>query len=477
MSTEETKLDCLLISPPVYYREGENIWKEIDSNFPPLGLASIAGYVREKGFSVEIIDCNIDAPSVEAFEKYFLQHYKDAGKSPRVIGFTASTSYVKKAYQMAEICRRLYPQSVIVFGGVHATFMSDEVISLPYVDIVVLGEGELTMEEILAGKNPAEIDGIIYKADGKVNRTAPRSRIINLDALPMPAYDLLPIPKYKPAKGSYKKLPAMSMMTSRGCPGRCTFCNKTLGNQMIFKSADGIFKEIKYLADNYGIKQIMFYDDTFTVFRKNVMDLCDLLLESKMDIAWTCFARVDYVDDQMLLKMHAAGCHQIMFGVENIDESVLKNINKKINLPQVINAVKWTKASGIECRLAFMVGNPGDNREIIEKNIKFIKKLDPDLLIVNITTPFPGTEMFSWAKERNLILTYDWDDYNLAKPVMRLENLTEHEIADFYKLMYRSIYFRPKFVLKKLFSIRSFDDFKVLFEGASALLSFISHNN
>ncbi len=472
-ATEVAPLDCLLISPPVHYLEGENIWKEIDSNFPPLGLASIAAHVRSKGFGVEIIDCNIDAPSVEAFEKHFTNHYKAAGRQLRVIGLTAATCYVKKAYQIGEICRRLYPEALIVFGGVHATFMSDEVINQPFVDVVAVGEGEITMEEILAGKNLAEIDGIIYKEAGEIRHAGARQRIKDLDSLPLPAYDLLPVLKYRPAKGSYKKLPAMSMMTSRGCPGRCTFCNKTLGSQMVFKSAAGVFAEIKYLADHYGVRQIMFYDDTFTVMRKNVMELCRLLIENGMDLSWTCFARVDYVDEEMLKSMKAAGCHQIMYGVENIDESVLKNINKKINLPQVIDAVRWTKAAGIECRLAFMVGNPGDNREIVERNIDFIKKVNPDYLIVNITTPYPGTEMFAWAKEHDLILTYDWDDYNLAKPVMRLENMTEQEINACYRTMYRRVYFRPQYILKKLFSIRSLDDIRVLYEGALALGSFV----
>ncbi len=467
------RLDCLLVSPPVHYREGDNIWKEIDSNFPPLGLASIAGHVREKGFSVEIIDCNIDARSVEAFAKHFQEGYKEAGKVPRVIGITASTCYVKKAYQIAGICRSLYPESLVVFGGVHATFMSDEVIGQSAVDVVVVGEGEITMEEILSGKPLAEIDGIVYKEAGETKRTGPRQRISDLDALAMPAYDLLPILKYKPAKGSYKRLPAMSMMTSRGCPGRCTFCNKTLGNKMVFKSAAGIVAEIEYLVDHYGIRQIMFYDDTFTVLRKNVMELCRLLGEKKLDLSWTCFARVDYVDEEMLGAMRAAGCHQIMYGVENIDESVLKNINKKIDVPQVVRAVQYTKAAGIECRLAFMVGNPGDDREIVERNIRFIIRVNPDLLIVNVTTPFPGTEMFAWAKERNLLLTQDWDDYNLAKPVMRLENMTEQEIQDCYRMMYRRVYFRPGYLLKKLSGIRTRDDLRVLFEGALALGAFI----
>jgi len=265
----------------------------------------------------------------------------------------------------------------------------------------------------------------------------------------------------------------MNMMTSRGCPGKCTFCSKTLGTRLVFKSAGKIFEEIQYLIKNYGIKQILFYDDTFTVYRDNVIKLCDLVMTNKIDINWTCFARVDFVDFEMLKKMKKAGCHQIMYGVENIDEVVLKNLNKNINLNQVVNATQWTKKAGIECRLAFMVGSPGDNEEIIRKNIKFVNKLNPDWLVINITTPFPGTTMFNWAKEKDLILTYNWDDYTLAKPIMKLENLDSNQIKNLYKLMYRSFYFRPAFIFKKLLGIRTIDDIKILFGGLKSLFSFL----
>ncbi|MBI4709144.1 MAG: cobalamin B12-binding domain-containing protein [Candidatus Portnoybacteria bacterium] len=476
MPESKKQLDCLLISPPTFYRDDKNIWKEINSNFPPLGLADMAGYVCEHGHSVKIVDCNIEAPSVESFEKYFITNFLNDFKSIKVIGLTSVTSTIKKAYEIAKICKKYYPEALIVFGGVHATFVTKEVIEHEFVDIVVVGEGEITLEEILAGKELEQIDGIVFKkqegGEIKIITNRSRQRIMDLNAMPLPAYDLLPILKYKPAKGSYKKLPAMSMMTSRGCPGRCTFCSKTLGNVMVFKSAETIFKEIKFLVESYGIKQILFYDDTFTVFRENVIKLCDLFIENKMDLAWTCFARVDFIDFSMLEKMKKAGCHQIMYGVENIDETVLRNINKKINLEQVINATAWTKKAGIECRLAFMVGNPGDSVSAIKKNIEFVKKINPDLLIVNITTPFPGTEMFKWAHEKGLILTYDWDDYTLAKPVMKLENMSVEEIRNLYRIMFRSFYFRPRYIINKILSIRSLDDFKILFDGLKALVSF-----
>ncbi|MFH1052994.1 MAG: radical SAM protein [Candidatus Woesearchaeota archaeon] len=475
------KLDCLLISPPSWYKEEDNIWKEVNSNFPPLGLADLAGFIRAKGFSIKILDCDIYAPSVESFRPLFIKEFFSKFSDIRVIGLTTLTCNIKKVYKLAEICKEFFPEAKVTVGGVHATFSTDEVIKNKNIDIAVIGEGEITLAEILDKKNLEDIDGIMFKKrkGGKIFsfRTKPRQRIMNLDEMPMPAYDLLPILKYQPAKGSYKKLPAMSMMTSRGCPGRCTFCSKTLGTLMFFKSAEKIFEDIQYLIKNYGIRQIQFYDDTFTVNRQNVMKLCDLLLENKVDISWTCFARVDYVDFEMLQKMKSAGCHQIMYGVENIDENVLRNINKKTNVEQVLNANKWTKKAGIESRLAFMVGNPGDNKEIIMKNVKFVNKLNPDLLIVNITTPFPGTAMFEWAKNKNLILTYDWDDYTLAKPVMRLEDLSADDIKELYKLMYRKFYFRPGYVIRKIAKIRSIDDVKILLSGVNALFSFFKPGN
>ena len=475
------RLDCLLSSPPIFYEDSENIWKEGNSNFPPLGLASIGAYARHNGYSVKIIDCNIVSSSVESFQDFFEKNYAEKYSDIRVIGITSVTCTIKKAYKIAKICKEIYPDAIIVFGGVHATFVTDEVINNNFIDIISLGESEHTFKEILDAKNPLKIDGIVFKKKTKrgynIIRNKNRDRIVDLDSLPMPAYDLLPIEKYRPAKGTYKRLPAMSMMTSRGCPGRCTFCSKTMGNRLVFKSAEKIFDEIMYLIENYGIRQILFYDDTFTVYKKNVEKLCDMILENNVDISWTCFARVDFIDPDMLSKMKTAGCHQIMYGVENVDETVLKNINKKINIPQVVNVVRWTKKAGIECRLSFMVGNPGDNEQIIRKNIKFVNKINPDLLVVNITTPFPGTAMFKWAKERNLILTYDWDDYTLAKPVMRLENLSAEQIKDLYKLMYRSFYFRPSFIIKRLLSIRSLDDASILLGGSTALLSFFKPKN
>ncbi len=476
---DKKSLDCLLISP-YFHQDSESIMKGIASNFTPLGLAFLAAYVRQKGYSVRILDCNIHCPSLKEVRIFFEKTFVPEFKNIRIIGLTVITPTVKKAYKIAEICKEFYPDSIIVFGGTHATFLADEVIDNKVVDIVVAGEGEITLEEILAGKDLEKIKGIVFRKRinnrDEIIRTPPRERIVDLDSLPMPAYDLLPVLKYKPAKGSYKRLPAVEIITSRGCPGRCTFCNRTLGNGLTFHSIERIFEEIQWLIKNYKTQQLFICDDTFTVNRDNVVKFCDMLIKNKIDISWVCSARVDLVDFEMLKKMQKAGCNQIVYGVESSEETVLKNINKKISPGEVINAVKLTKKAGLECRLSFMLGSPGDSAEIIRENIKFLNKVNPDILLVNITTPFPGTDMFNWAKEKDLILTYDWDEYTQSKPIMRIKGLTSKQIIGFYKLMYRSFYLRPAYILKRVFNIRSFNDFKRNLEGLNALFSFFYEN-
>lgn len=464
-------LDAVLINPCLFKKES-NIWEKIDSCFPSLGLASIAGYVRDRGFKVKIIDAPALRLSVESFEKYlkFNKQYYQA----RYIGFTAVTFLVKNAYEMAKIAKRIYPSAKIVFGGVHPTVLPEEVIKQLEVDIVVVGEGEITFGEILDGKDLSEIRGIVFKKESQIINNPVRERIGNLDELPFPAYDLLPMDRYYPAKGSYERLPAISMLTSRGCPGRCSFCNKTLGEKMVFRSADSLIEEINLLVKNYAIRQIMFYDDTFTVHKENVRRFCELILRRKMNISWCCFSRVDYVDLNLLKLMKKAGCHQIMYGIESGDQKILDSINKKTDLALAKKVVRLTKEAKIDVRGAFMLGNPAETKETVLKTLDFALELEPEIAIFNITTPYPGTAMFKEADKKKLITTYDWDDYNLSKPVMRLENIKQEEIIKLYKYCYRRFYFRPKYILtriKRLF-LKPKEIF-LTFNSLKAVLSFL----
>lgn len=458
----------LLINPPWVIGEDKNLWKEVASCWPSLGLAYIAAVLEKDGHEVKYLDCSAEQMTVKdaaaALEKYGEMDF---------VGFTATTPLVNNALRIAERVKEIWPASKVIFGGVHPSIMPDETIAHPQVDFVAIDEGEETMRELAGGKNREEILGLVYKKDGRIIKNFPRSLIQNLDSIPPPAYHLLPMDKYYPAVGSYKRLPAMSIFATRGCPGRCTFCYRTFRGIVRKRSARNIMDEIKLLQKNYGIKEISFYDDTFTLFKDVVREFCDIIKKEKIDLTWSCFTRVDHIDEGLLRAMKSAGCHLILFGVESGDETILKNINKRISLTQAKEVVRAARRAGIETRASFMFGNQGETEETIKKTIDFSIVLDPDEAQFNIATPYPGTEMFVWAKVNGFITTYNWDDYSMSNIVLNLPGLDREKLQYYYQLAHRKFYFRPKIILRRLLHIRTLTQLKQELKGGMALFNFI----
>ncbi|MFH1509915.1 MAG: radical SAM protein [Candidatus Nealsonbacteria bacterium] len=459
-------MDILFINPP-WHKQSGNIWKDVSACMPPFGLALLASLAREKGFSVFILDCNAQHIGLDIIKENLPEEH------PRFIGITATTVLIENALALAKIVKKKYPKTKIIIGGVHATVHPKEILNHQEIDYVVLGEGEHSFLDLLSNKNPRTIKGIGFKERGQIIINPSQETIVDINIFPSLPYDLLPMDKYYPAMGSYQRKPSFGMITSRGCPGRCTYCKgNLLGDKIRFISAERIVKEIIYLQENYGIRDITFYDDTFTSNKQRVKDFCSLLKEKKLDLTWCCFARVDTVDYEMLKEMREAGCYQILYGIESASSEILENIKKRITLDRVEKAIKDTKKADIEVRLSFMIGNPGETEETIKKTIKYAIYLDPDLVSFNITTPYPGTEMFEWAKGKNILLHKDWTRYNFADPVMDLPTVSSSKIKEYYKKAHRQFYFRPKYILKRIRKIKSLDDFRRNFGPFISLLKF-----
>lgn len=453
-----------MINPPHLIVQG-NIWKRIARSIPPLNLGYLASFLEKEKVNVGILDV-----AAERFTREELV-YKLKCLNPAFIGITATTTVINAAMEIAEICKTIRPCSKIIFGGVHSTILPDEVLAEPFVDYIVRGEGEWTLLELIRQKPVESIAGLSFKNENKIVHNERRSFISNLDLLPHPAYHLLPMHRYKPSAGNYKRLPAASIITSRGCPGRCTFCYTDItGRKLRFRSAENIFDEIRLLVKGYKIKEISFYDDTFTANRGNVLKLCSLFKKENLHITWSCMSRIDCIDYVLLKEMQSSGCHQIGYGIESADEGILRNINKPIALEEIKKVVRETQAAGIDVRGMFMFGNPGETEETMEKTLKFAIELDCDIAVFNITTPFPGTEMFNWAKEKGYLTTLDWRDYDLSRPVMRLPTVEPEKISYFYKQAYKRFYLRPAYLIKKIFKMRNFLDF---WTGIHFLISMI----
>lgn len=462
----------LLINPPWVIGEDNNLWNDVASCWPSLGLAYIAAVLEEAGHKVKYLDCSAMRHTVGDTMRA-LRAYQEKFD---FIGLTATTPLVNNALAIARGAKEIFPGTKIILGGVHPSVMPDAVMDELAVDFVVMDEGEETTLELVSGREPAQILGLCHRQNGRIIKNASRPLIADLEKIPPPAYHLLPMDKYYPAVGSYKRLPAMILFATRGCPGRCTFCHRAFHGVVRKRSARSIINEIKILQRDYRIREVAFYDDTFTLFKDVVREFCDIIKKERIDITWSCFTRVDHVNEELLRLMKQAGCHLILFGVESADEQILKNINKMISLDKVVEITRLARRVGIETRASFMIGNQGETEETVKKTIAFALKLDPDEVQFNIATAYPGTELFDWAKEKDYIQSFNWDDYSMSNVVLETPDLSRQKLQYYYELAHRKFYFRPKIILRRLWHIRSKEQLKQEVRGGLALLKLAYEN-
>ncbi len=455
----------LFINPPWIVRSRKNLWRNIASIMPSLGIAWLAAVLEQDGHQVQILDAHAERLHVEEVPKWVQE------KGPfDLVGITATTPLIGNALEIARLLKAQSPSLKVVLGGVHPTVLPAEALAEPAVDLVVRGEGEETMREIAAEQPWEKITGISYRRNGAVVHNPDRRLIADLDSLPFPAYHLLPMHRYRPAAGAAKRLPASSVLATRGCPGRCTFCYRIFGNRLRCRSGRNIAQEVKLLQERYGIKEICFYDDTFTAVRREVQAFCHALQEMRIDLTWSCFSRIDTFDAETFRLMKATGCHQVMYGVETYNPQILKNINKKVDHQAVAGVIRATKEIGLDVRAAFMLGNPGETEETLRENIRYAIRLDPDLAIFNVTTPYPGTEMFRWAEENHYLLTKNWEDYDLSVPVMELPTVSAQKVIEYYRQSHRRFFLRPRYIFNRLKKVHSLEDLSSILRGLRTFL-------
>ena len=463
-------MNFVFINPP-HEISKNNIWSIINSKIPPLGIALLSAIWDEQGHTSQIIDAaalGLTIPGIIA----------RINPSTDFVGITATTPGISGAVMIAQNVREKLPDVKIIMGGAHPTIFHEELVRDNICDMVIRNEGEIPIIELAKGTPYNLIPNLTWRNSTNAIIVNPDyEKYVDLDSLPLPAYDKLPMHLYHSALGAAKKYPSIGMVTSRGCPGKCTFCfSEMFGWQIRFMSPSRIIAHIEHLQKNHGIREISFYDDTFTASKKNVAELCQLMLAKKIKISWSCFARVDTITPELLLLMKKAGCHQIMYGFETTDENILKGINKQINLKQFQNALTWTKTAKIDIRGAFMLGNPGETSASMEKTINFAKNSAIQFAIFNITTPYPGTEMYKEFSKKNLILHQNWDLYNLAQPILKLDTVSEQAVKQYYYKSYRDFYLRPVFILRHIFAIRTFSELLTYTRAAFKIASLIYRN-
>ncbi len=403
-----TSCDVCLINPPLD--------KKTTSKFPmsgvPLGIAYLAAYLRKKKLS----PCVIDAP-IEDLD--FSETADKAIKSgAKIIGVSCLTENRYSALKTLEEVKRRDSSITTVMGGLHATFTDSLILkNYGFVDIVVKGEGEETLFELVKAikgkKSLDKILGISFRKGKEIKFNPVRCFMEDIENLPLPAYDLFPMKKY-PLPPDVKNAKQTSLLTtSRGCPMGCKFCETTLawGRKVRSTSAKKLFEQVKELNKEYGVDYIRFADDLFTLKKEKVMKFCELILQNKLPIRFRIQARVDTVDGEMLKMLKLAGCDLIEYGAESGSDKVLKAVGKNITLERIKKASEMTKQAGIELKFFLIVGSLEELPEDTWKTFKLIQETKPDWIGINALTIYPGTEVYDIAKKEGLINDELWINY------------------------------------------------------------------
>lgn len=450
--------------------------KAVINLIPPLGLAYLAAILEEDGVDVRVTDGSRGLSLAEVMSE--LKAYQ-----PDIVGISCTTPTFLDAIGLAEAVRQAFPKAVIMLGGAHVTAIPREALLEEVFDVGVVGEGEATILELvgeiedkgcLEKAHLEKINGLVFRRNGAVFLTPPRERVRDLDSLPHPARHLLPpLSAYRPTPASYRKLPLAVLMTSRGCPYGCTFCDRgVFGNYVRAHSPERVLDEIEEALFRYGARELRFFDDTFTLNRKRVVKICELILERGLRFPWTCLTRVNTVDKDLLRLMKEAGCWQVLFGLESGDSRMLKILNKGSSVEQNAQAVRWALEVGLGVRGDFIIGTPGETMESLENTLAFTKRTKLDYAHFNKFVPYPGTELY----ERLQASGYQFDSKNLPPIVDHAailyvpDGMTREQLKEFLDRAHREFYLRPSHVVRRLRRTGSWHEFIGQARGALAIV-------
>ncbi len=407
--------------------------------FPPLGLGYIAAYLRQHGFSVEVVDCTFLSQN-EVLRKVI-------ASKPRIIGIQSMYSMRDKSLELARLLRDHC--ELLVAGGALPTTQPNAF--LKDFDVVVIGEGEQTMLEIVtlfeSGRPLSEIKGIIYKDEstGQVKRTSPRGLVDNLDVLPPPSRDLFDNEAYKRYYSSRFGYKTTAIMTSRGCPFECDFCSRPVfGNNFRARTATKVVDEIEEVI-SLGYNRIWIADDCFTLDPKRLIEVCDEIIKRGLRIGWECLSRVDTLNLEIAEKMKRAGCIRMFFGIESGNDSILKIMKKQITTKQAYAAVQLCKKMKIKAGAFFIVGYPGENDKTILDTVKFASSLPLDYLSFTLPYPIPGTPLFQ--KLSGELVFEEWEEPKNVQ-IIKHRLLFDSQVTEF-KLKFAIIKGMIQFYVRK----------------------------
>lgn len=392
-------MKVLLIEPPPLGRYGNLRSKgmfgsgKIDMAWPPIDLLVLAGYLRVNGFECDVIDGNVLRPTQKEL-KSLISNY-----NPDIVIVNTSTPTIYSDLVVTQLTKKVSKDILTGAIGVHVMALPRETLAEEAnLDFVTISECEEPILEIVKGEQLKKVKGIAFRdKNKKIKMTQPRPPLKNLDVLDIPAHDLVPLNLYKDP--FVKKLPMTMTLLTRGCVNRCTFCSSVFYNYFRTRSVQNIIKELSWITNELGVREVRFMDDGITYNKKWGTNLFKAMKNACIEISWSTNLRADFIDRELLKTMKDAGCHTVHFGVESGNQTILNNVKKNLSIQTIKKATKLIKQSGIQMMNYFILGLPGETKETMKQTLEFAKELDGDIVTFNIATPHPGTEFYYYLKK------------------------------------------------------------------------------
>jgi len=458
----DKNIRVMLINPPVSFDMFYGEWdmSDVKSSSPPLGILSLASMVRKYGYDVKVVDAHAESLTIEQIIAE-VDLYQ-----PNVVGITAMTVMISAAASISEAIKKHNHSIITILGGVHVTAEHTTTLGrYPVFDYAVVGEGEVVFMDFLERvvrkqKSPEEVQSLVWRKGEEINVNQRRAFYKSLDEFPPPAFDLVPslFNHYRLSVFGTKKFKSVGLVTSRGCTGKCTFCDLgVVGRGYRANSASYLINLMKDCYEKYGVNDFLFYDDLFVGSRPRLQEVCDMIINEKLPFTWSCCARVDFIHKDMLDLMKRAGCWMIEYGIESGSQRIIDSMRKNITKEKIKDIIDATHDAGIITKGNFIFGNPGEDHWSLMESIDFACSIKLNYAQHTFLQPLPGSELYETA---GLYGSFDpsWDRFNTFSINFIPHGFTRDNLVSYSKLFWNRFYLRPHIILQELLKIRSWED-------------------
>ena len=454
------ELKVMLINPPVSFDVFYGEWdmSDVKSSSPPLGILSLASMIRKYGYPVYVMDAHAEGYKMEDIIRE-VKAFK-----PDVVGVTAMTVMISAAAEIAKSIKQHDPSITTILGGVHVTAEPIETLRrYPDFDYAIVGEGEIVftefLEEFRKHRNYDRVQSLVWKGDN-INVNPRRAFFKSLDEFPPPAFDLVPnlFNHYRLSVFGTRKFKSVGLVTSRGCTGKCTFCDLgVVGRGYRANTAKYLISLMKDVYEKYGVTDFLFYDDLFVGSRPRLQEICEIIIKEKLPFTWSCCARVDFIHVDMLRLMKEAGCWMIEYGIESGCQRIIDSMRKNITKEKIRDTINATHEAGIVTKGNFIFGNPGEDHWSIIESINFACSIKLNYAQHTFLQPLPGSELYETAGKYG---SFDpsWDRFNTFSINFIPKGFTRDQLVAYSKYFWNRFYLRPHIIWQETMKIKSIED-------------------